>query len=211
MEEKEVLIETAEENGVSSENTGETDSRDFKEEVLIPVKFNKEIKNLNAQEAATLAQKGMKFEMIQNDFEKLRNLALKQKMSVPEYINSLEELQREKRREDLLKECGGNGQIADRILELEDGGEYDEGLEELKKYFPSIKKAEDLPAAVVESARIKGENLLNSYLKYRLLKQKQAAEERQNEQDAKLSSVGSLKSAGAGNSDNDFIKALWGQ
>ena len=40
-------------------------------EVVIPVKFNKEIKNLTVEEASLLAQKGMKFDLIKDDFEKI--------------------------------------------------------------------------------------------------------------------------------------------
>ena len=52
------------------------------EEMLIPVKFNKEIKNIPLQRATELAQKGMKFEMIEENYETLKSLALAENKSV---------------------------------------------------------------------------------------------------------------------------------
>ena len=210
MEENGVLTETEEKNGGPlSEADGET-AADAANQVTIPVKFNKEVRNLTAGEAATLAQKGMKFEMIENDFCKLRDLANKQKMSVPEYIKSLEKRETQARREELLAECGGNEKLADRVLELENGERTEEGLDELREYFPTVKSLDDLPRAVVESARLKGENLLNSYLRYRIVRKRQTEKEALAEQNAEQSSVGSQKSA-AGSGDDAFPKALWGR
>ena len=210
MEENGVLTETEEKNGGPlSEADGET-AADAANQVTIPVKFNKEVRNLTAGEAATLAQKGMKFEMIENDFCKLRDLANKQKMSVPEYIKSLEKRETQARREELLAECGGNEKLADRVLELENGERTEEGLDELREYFPTVKSLDDLPRAVVESARLKGENLLNAYLRFRLIKKRQSEKEKLFEKAAENASIGSLKgpfSAG----DDTFIKALWGR
>ena len=210
MEENGVLTETEEKNGGTlSSAEGETEAA-AENQVTIPVKFNKEVKNLTAEEAATLAQKGMKFEMIEDDFCKLRDLANKQKMSVPEYINSLEKRETQIRREELLAECGGNEKLADRVLELENGEKTDEGLNELREYFPTVKSLEDLPRAVVESARLKGENLLNSYLRYRIVRKRRIEKEAAAEQNAAQSSIGSQKGALTGD-DDAFLKALWGR
>ena len=211
MEENLVCTQTEGENGVSSENEGETNTPKIKEGVVIPVKFNKQIKNLSADEAAVLAQKGMKFEIIQNDFSKLRAIAAKENLSVPDYIDALQNRQRQERKEDILKECGGNEDFAEHILNLEESQIKDDGLDELKEYFPSIKTLEDLPESVVESARLKGENLLNEYLRYRFLKQRQSNLEKQSEILAETSSVGSLKNPVKKDAGNDFIKALWGR
>lgn len=180
------------------------------QKATVPIKFNKEIKHLTAEEAGTLAQKGLKFEMIENDFLKLKTLAGNSKMSVPEYISELEKEQAQKRKEQILSEYKGSEALARRIAELEGGGETDGGLDELREYFPTVKSLSDLPHAVVESARLKGENLLNAYLKYRIVKKRQADEERLFERDAKDASVGSLKSGGE-NTDDAFLRALWGK
>lgn len=210
MEENKTLTPPQEKAALSFEHEGENQLPEAQKQVTIPVKFNKETKNLTAGEAQILAQKGMKFEMIENDFDKLRTLASRQKMSVGEFISDLERRQNQKRREELIAECGGNEEIADRVLQFENGEKADDGLSELKEYFPTVKSLDDLPRAVVESARLKGENLLNTYLKYRLIKRKQAAEKSLFEQGAANASVGSLKSAGVP-AEDDFIKALWGK
>jgi len=181
-----------------------------KDPPVISVKFNKETKNLSAAEAATLAQKGMKFEIIEADFLKLKALAGKRKMSVPEYISELEKNQNEQRRREILDEYKETGALADRIAELEGGEKDEDGLDELREYFPTVKSLSDLPRAVVESARLKGENLLNSYLKYRLVSRRQSDAERLFERGAREASVGSVKSAGD-TADDDFIRALWGK
>ena len=82
--------------------------------------------------------------------------------------------------------------------------------DELREYFPTVKSLDDLPRAVVESARLKGENLLNSYLRYRIVRKRQTEKEALAEQNAEQSSVGSQKSA-AGSGDDAFLKALWGR
>lgn len=177
--------------------------------ITIPVKFNKEVKNLSAEEAATLAQKGLKFQMIEEDFLKLRDLASRQKMSVPEYISELKKNEARLRKDEILKEYKESDALAERIVELEKG-EEDNGLDELREFFPTVKSLDDLPRAVVESARLKGENLLNTYLKYRIVKRRKADDERNLERAAKDASIGSLKSGGDTAGD-DFIKALWGK
>ena len=45
------------------------------EKIFVPVKFNKEIRNLELGEAAALAQKGLKFDAIAKDYESLKRIA----------------------------------------------------------------------------------------------------------------------------------------
>lgn len=210
MEEKNVSAKPqAEETDFSATSVGNQTAGE-PGEVTIPVKFNKEIKNLNAEEAAVLAQKGMKFEMIENDFERLRSIAAKNKMSVPAYISELEKKQAADRRKELLSECAGNEALADRVMELEDSTEPESDLDEIREYFPTVKSLDDLPRAVVESARLKGENLLNSYLRFRFIKKRQKAQDHLFENAAGKASIGSLRSPEAAD-DDVFIKALWGK
>lgn len=189
---------------------GENQTLPGQESATISVKFNKEIKSLTAEEAANLAQKGMKFELIENDFSKLKDLAGKHNLSVPEYIKVLENEHIDKHRKELLEECGGNEQLADRVLELENGQKNDDSLEELKEFFPTIKSIDDLPRAVVESARLRNESLLNSYLKYRIVKKRHQREEDLFERDTNNASIGSQKSTTV-SGDDAFLRALWGR
>ena len=52
-------------------------------EVFVPVKFNKEIKNLGLEDAARLAQMGLKFEAIADDYEALKTLPRKRATVFP--------------------------------------------------------------------------------------------------------------------------------
>lgn len=210
MQENNVITEPQETEDTALTPETENQTGAGEEGVAISVKFNKEIKNLTAAEAATLAQKGMKFQMIEDDFLKLKSIAGKHNKSVPEYISDLERQESEQRREELLSECGGNEALADRVLQLENDKAPDDGLSELREFFPTVKSLDDLPRAVVESARLKGENLLNSYLKYRLIKRRRQSEEHLFERDMSKASIGSQKGANTP-ADDDFIKALWGR
>ena len=74
------------------------------EETYIPVKFNKEVKNIPISEAAELVQKGMKFDLISEEYKRLKNLAAKEEKAVSDYITLLETKENEKRYQNLLEE-----------------------------------------------------------------------------------------------------------
>ncbi|MBR4973313.1 MAG: hypothetical protein IKY45_02480, partial [Clostridia bacterium] len=67
-------------------------------EITVPVKFNKQVKNLTLGEASLLAQKGMKFDLIRDDFETLKKLAAKSNKSVPEYLQALKQREEERKK-----------------------------------------------------------------------------------------------------------------
>ena len=98
MQENNVITEPQETEDTALTPETENQTGAGEEGVAISVKFNKEIKNLTAAEAATLAQKGMKFQMIEDDFLKLKSIAGKHNKSVPEYISDLERQESEQRR-----------------------------------------------------------------------------------------------------------------
>lgn len=183
-----------------------------KEEVIIPVKFNKEIKNLTAEEASTLAQKGMKFDLIRESYEKLKGLAEASGKSVPDFLQELEREKYEKQKAELLEKCSGDEALVERIISLEKGNQTEkEEIDEIKKYFPKIKVKDDLPQEVVESSKLKGTLLLDEYLRY-LLKQKYEQEKSAKfEENLKGASIGSLKSRKSPISPEtqEFIKGLW--
>ena len=131
-------------------------------EVFVPVKFNKEIKNLGLEDAARLAQMGLKFEAIADDYEALKNIAAKAGHSVSEYIAALKKQNEEVRLQELTDKCGGNGEMASYVMQLENSGEESDGFKELSAEFPEIKSISDLPAAVVENAELRGTKLLDA-------------------------------------------------
>lgn len=181
-------------------------------EFTVPIKFNKETRKLSLEEASNLAQKGLKFEAIENDYKAIKDLAAKENKSVPEFISSLCLNQNEAKKQNLKELCGGNEEMAEHILKLENLREKDMGFEELKAAFPKITSIEDLPESVTENARLKGTLLLDEYLRYRLSEQKKARETTLKQKENMLSSTGSLK--GLENSLNpeaeEFLRGLWG-
>ena len=184
------------------------------EEILVPVKFNKEVKNIPLKDASDLVQKGMKFDLISEEYKRLKNLAAADGRAVSEYISFLEEKENEKRYGRLLEECGGNEAAAKRIFELEKGETPEHDFEELKENFPEIQSKDMLPKEVLQNVELSGGNLLNAYLRYMLKtereKQKILAERKM----AEMSSMGPQsknESLGFDAVANQFLKGIWGK
>jgi hypothetical protein len=181
------------------------------EELFVPVKFNKEVRQLSLEEASTLAQKGLKFDAISQDFENLKRLAEKHGHSVSEFLLSLEKRQIDDRKKELLSQCGGNEEIADRIISLETGRK-DWGFEELKEQFPQIKDISQLPQEIVENAKLKGTLLLDEYLRYLLYNEKNAEREKRNKKQLENKSLGPQQSGFNNNQSPEtieFLNGLW--
>ncbi len=181
--------------------------------ITVPIKFNKEIKHLSLEDAASLAQKGMKLDAISEELSRLRRIAALGGKSIPEFLTALERQQSENKKEELLKECGGNEELAQRIMRLEAEMEGDGvDLAELQQFFPAVKAVEDLPQAVVERAQKLGSNLLDEYLRYREGERIKRREGERYAKAASAASVGSQSNSGAADTANtEFLRALWGR
>lgn len=195
------------------ESSAATTPQEEVQSIKIPIKFNKEIRQLDISEATTLAQKGMKFDLISGDLDRLRLLAQRNGESVTDFITSLEKQRNEVRMKEILEECGGNEQIARRLLTAEEAVEQKSDLDEVSAYFPHIKQLSDLPQQVVEKASLTGENLLNCLLRYRLDAENKARALKSEQRAAAASSVGSLKNSGGGIDavNTEFLRGLWGR
>lgn len=181
------------------------------DEIFVPVKYNKEIRNLELNKAAELAQKGLKFEAIAADYENLKRIAAENGKSVSEFLCVLEQENRETRKKELLEECGGNEEMADYVLSLERPREENSGFEELKAEFPDIKDISDLPQSVVQNAQMKGTLLLDEYLRYRHNEKKNARRAAAQSESNDALSVGSQTDRKGGTSPEtaEFLKGLW--
>ena len=209
-------IENESENEAEISTSAETDTKPSAEgEVLIPVKFNKQIKNLSIDEAGTLAGKGMKYDLIAADYGLLRELAAEKGLSVGAYLDAVLEEKGEKRKSELLEKCGGDEELAGHILTLEKGNSpaKKDGFEELKQHFPEIKTAEDLPDEVTERAALRGTVLLDEYLRYRLRCERELCDAKDTMKRAEASSVGSQKQPAAGKAaaSAEFLRGIWGR
>lgn len=184
------------------------------EEAFIPVKFNKEIKNIPLKEAAELVQKGMKFDLISEEYKRLKNLAAKEEKAVSDYITFLETKENEKRYQNLLEECGGNEMAANRILELEKKKSPQYDFEELKESFPEIQSEDMLPQEVLQRVELSGGNILDAYLRYMLKAERQRQKILNERKMAEMSSAGPQsknESLGFDAAANQFLKGIWGK
>ena len=177
---------------------------------FVEVKFNKEIKKLNLSEAATMAQKGLKFDLIEADFKRLKELSNAEGLSVKEFINNLCAQKENEKLTELTKKCGGDAEMAKKVLEAEEPKSQNR-REELFAEFPNL-KAEDIPEEVKTAAELKGTGLLFEYLLYNHRQRVAANEEEIRQNMAQNQSLGSLscgtKTTAA---DAEFLKGVWGR
>lgn len=179
----------------------------------LTLKFNKEIREIPYDEAVTLAQKGLKFDKISGEFERLKNLAVRNGKSIGEYISSIEENELSLRKAKLLEGCAGNEELAEHILSLEKsvGAKENDDFSILQREFPEIKSADDLPDEVKENVELLGGNLLSAYLLYEHRQAKLSKEARLREQISRQASVGPQQSHAVESvgSLEEFIKGIW--
>lgn len=178
---------------------------------VIPIKFNKEIRNLTLDEASLLSQKGLKYETIEKQWSRLLAFAKEDGASAQDFLDALEKERTQKRLNELTKECGGNSEIAQRIIDLERGKENSLlGLDELKEYFPELTE-EELPQEVIDRAEQTGTKILDEYLRFKAREANALLRnERQKKENIK-SSVGSLNDGGIYRTpeNEQFIRGLW--
>ena len=201
-----VQPDTENENLPSAEAT--IPQADTADSAFLEVKFNKEIKKLSLNEAATLAQKGMKFDMIESQFDRLKSLSKRQGLSVADYLSSLENTLKEEKISALAEKCSGDRELAEKLYSLE--GAQGEKNDEIFTVFPELESEQDIPEEVKTAAQIKGTGLLFEYLLYDRRLRVAAAEEEKARQKAQEQSLGSFSSAGEDISDAEFLKGVWG-
>ena len=181
------------------------------EPIKIPIKFNKETRNLSLEEATTLAQKGLKFESIEKEYNLLKQLALRENKSIPLYIAELDRRYNEEKKQSLTEKCGGNEEIAEHILSLENEKKAGDGFDELTSAFPEIKSKENLPREVLDNAELKGTLLLDEYLRYLLSQKRNAQTVARKQREGEKSSTGSLinRRDSQTSETEEFLKGLW--
>lgn len=207
------IAEPRQDEKVDTEAKGTTLSDAEGNEVLIPIKFNKETKNLTVDEASRLAQLGLKFEKVSENYDTLKGLAKKENKTVAGFLEEIKNSRIEKRRLELLKKCGEDALLAEHFLRLEqrDEPKSDRGFAELKQYFPNIKNPEDLPREVTDNAELKGTLLLDEYLRFCLEEQQKTKEAARLQKNAVNSSIGSQlsRSYAVDPEAAEFLKGIW--
>lgn len=183
-----------------------------KGEQFIPVKYNKEIINLNFERAGELAQKGMKFETLSAEIELLKQLAVDSGKTITQFLNDLKFKSNNLKRNSLIEKCGEDTELVDEVMRLyEQIAPIDDGFAELKESFPEIEKIEDLPESVIENAKLCHRPLLDEYLRYRLKEENAIKQNLLLQQKGKASSMGSQlnKARGENPEAAEFLKGLW--
>ena len=197
---------------ISEKDVCLTDTTPKSEEpIKIPIKFNKETRDLTLEEATTLAQKGLKFESIEKEYNLLKQLALRENKSIPLYIAELDRRYNEEKKQSLTEKCGGNEEIAEHILSLENEKKAGDGFDELTSAFPEIKSKKNLPREVLDNAELKGTLLLDEYLRYLLSQKRNAQTVARKQREGEKSSTGSLinRRDSQTSETEEFLKGLW--
>lgn len=192
---------------INKETTPEQDAK-----IFIPVKYNKQVMNLDVESASELAQKGMKFDSISKDYEILKQIAIDSGKSVSEFVCDLQIDTLNKKKNQLTEKCGGNEELAEHILELESKKTDNvRGFGELKEKFPEILAIENIPECVLENAKLRGSLLLDEYLRYKLEEEIAIKNSAIKQQQAQNASTGSqLGKKGNENPETaEFLKGLW--
>ncbi|MBR6509413.1 MAG: hypothetical protein IKT38_02265 [Clostridia bacterium] len=179
----------------------------------IRVKFNKEFKEIPLEDATTLIQKGMKYDLIYKDYETLKNLSAQNDKSVEEFLSDINGKILEKRIAELTEKCSGDREFAQKVAELECGKEVSalRGFNELQEIFPEIKKETDLPEEVIEKAELSGRALTDEYLRYLLFKERALKQANKNKKLTENVCIGSqINRDGRDNPEAvEFLKGLW--
>lgn len=184
-----VIPQTEEENllsgGGDTTPNPEQDGKSYLE-----IKFNKELIELDRESAVTLAQKGMKFDLISDEYERLKTICKRQGKDVNIF----------------LAECESNEMMSS------NDSSYSTDFDKFRQEFPEITSLDMLPEEVKTAAEIKGTGLIFEYLLFEHKLQKAKADEEKNREFAALSSTGSLsKDDRTDPTASEFIKGVWGK
>ena len=225
--EDEVNTNTANDSGnESAENVANETAAPFLE-----IKYNHESKGLTREEAATLAQKGMHYEGLYQNLERIADL---KGVTVKELINGFETEQDEAYRRELAERFGDDEETINIMMEhyqsekgkkidaaknkrLQDEATAEQNINtrlanefiELQKDFPELKEFADLPESVRRAAA-EGKDLTHAYLLYQHRENKKIAAAKASEEAAAAKSAGSLGgSVTEDMSEDAFLKGLF--
>ena len=138
-------------------------------------------------------------------------MALRENKSIPLYIAELDRRYNEEKKQSLTEKCGGNEEIAEHILSLENEKKAGDGFDELTSAFPEIKSKKNLPREVLDNAELKGTLLLDEYLRYQLSQKRNAQTVARKQREGEKSSTGSLinRRDSQTSETEEFLKGLW--
>lgn len=203
---------------------------------FLEIKYNHESKGLTREEAATLAQKGMHYEGLYQNLERIADL---KGVTVKELINGFETEQDEAYRRELAEKFGNDEETINIMMEhyqaekgkkidaaknkrLQDEATAEQNINtrlanefiELQKEFPELQEFADLPESVRRAAA-EGMGLTYAYLLHQHRENKKIAAAKASEEAAAAKSAGSMADNPSADTKTDaeksFLKALWGR
>lgn len=217
--------------GANGENGGEIPAED--EKPFLEIKYNHERKGLSREEAASYAQKGMRYESAYKALE--RNAALEGR-NVEDFLKSLEERRDEAYRQSLAERFGEDEDTINQMMELYelqkqkmlDDAERNAAREReaaeqsinsrlaeefcgMKRDFPELTEFSALPTSVKQAAA-EGMPLAFAYLQYRHNESRRAEAAKQASAEAAKKSVGSIAANDTdsiGDEEKRYLNALW--
>ncbi len=224
----------------NSTNDGQPAEPEKPTEAELPgleVKYNKKMFNLSHADAVSFAQKGMKYDAISADYQRLKDHAARNGKSISEFVAGLEEAEINVIRQQCKETAQGNEEyeqllfdkaLKDRDIKLQ---EYNEnvaskekaeqenfeksianGFIAINKLNPEIKDVSQIPESVLKTAQEEGISVREAYLLYEFNNIKAADKAAKEQAAAKLKSSGSLKDNGGeelNSTDKEFLKGLW--
>lgn len=198
----------------------------------IPVKYNKQYRELTPEEAGVYAQKGMKYDAMEPELAKLRQMAAVSGRSLGQMIGSIYKAGEELARQDCMRLAGGDQRLAGLLLDAyfqKSGKAYGDMLAaeqkaleaekaqdndrlageflELRRECPEIGSPGDLPDAVLEAAVRKGTSLTAEYLLHRHREQRRIQRAEQDSRAASQAASGSMQEF-AGSPDGPALSAM---
>lgn len=224
-------------SGNSADNAASaTDNPEVSPAPFLEIKYNHESKGLTREEAATWAQKGMHYDGLYQNLERIADL---KGVSVKDLINSFETEQDEAYRRELAERFGDDEETINIMMEhyqngkqgkidaaknkrLQDEATAEQNINtrlanefiELQKEFPELSEFADLPESVRRAAA-EGKDLTHAYLLHRHRENKKIAAAKASEEAAAAKSAGSMADNPSADTKTDaeksFLNALWGR
>ena len=232
---------TAENEAQQAEGKGENGAEvntEAAEEPIITVRYNKQDRGLTRQEAITLAQKGLKYDSMNEMLNDIKYLAAIQDKTPAELIKSYIEAGENIKRQELVDRYGEDNEVIEVLMEKfrtenqqkfsavketikqkEEAAERDlnmrlaEEFQNMKAYFTELTDYASLPLDVKRAA-VNGTPLKYAYLEYKYAQEKLAAAAKSQAEQAAKKSTGSMASSESDHkteAETRFLNALWGK
>ena len=230
--------EATETEQTEAESADATDETDEQSAVIIPIKYNKEYRELSIEEASNLAQKGLKFDSIAPMLQQINYIAASEGKTAAQVVQEMYDLREKNLRQALGERVNFDEELVEKLMELEHGKakkayeamlqaqenaekEEKDGINtrlanefsELQAEFPEMKEFKSVPKSVVDVAVKKNISLYDAYLRYKHTENKKQANSAAVQTKAAKAATGSQASAAQSASDtvdDALLRGIWG-